>query len=370
MLVFLGGAAAGAAVGVTAGWILAQQLTGVPAPPPVEAPSVPEDLLPTDSASHIAADISLERRFEELASLLAQSAAARTGLATAVAMREKPGDPVHIVAVSSNNDPRLLGMELPLESPAGKALLHGIPVVAGSDEKVVHLAPGERRRGQHGGISLPIMQSGQAYGAVVAFGVPETGTDDAVEGIGDLVRRFGPALVPAFAARQESNRARSDELTGMPNRRRLADAMAVRERIYRAALILLDLDHFKRINDTLGHQAGDAALKHIAKLLTDTVRRREGDLAARIGGEEFAVWLPGATLDAGLEVAERVRQVMEVTPFRWLGQEHRLTISCGVAAYPEPIRSVDNLMPVADAALYEAKHSGRNRVVAGKAASR
>ncbi|MDO8666621.1 MAG: GGDEF domain-containing protein, partial [Gemmatimonadales bacterium] len=118
---------------------------------------------------------------------------------------------------------------------------------------------------------------------------------------------------------------------------------------------------FKQVNDTLGHPAGDAALRHIARLLREAVRGR--DIAARVGGEEFAVWLPGADLKLGREVAERLRRQVEAAPFRHQGYERPLTISCGVAAYPVPIGHPDNLMATADAALYRAKREGRNRVV-------
>ena len=129
-----------------------------------------------------------------------------------------------------------------------------------------------------------------------------------------------------------------------------------------SALVMLDLDHFKRVNDTLGHPAGDAALRHLAKLLRTALRG--GDVAARIGGEEFAVWLPGADLALGLEVAERLRALVAERPFRFGGAEHPLSISCGVSACPVPIPQPDNLMATADAALYQAKREGRNRVVA------
>lgn len=358
----------GAVVGAGVGWVLARHLVPAANRVPAREPEVPEDLLPTDSASYLAADLSIERRFDELANLLVQTAAARTGLPCALAMREKPGDPLRILSVSSTNDPRLVGIAVDIDSPAGRAVQHALPVVAGSEEKVMHLAPGERRRGQHGGISVPVVQGGLAYGALFALGVPDIGTNEAVSAMSDLSRRFGPALVPAYQARLEADRARTDDLTGLPNRRRLSQEMGRRE-LARAVLMIADLDHFKRINDTHGHQAGDAALKHVARVLEDTVRRREGDLAARIGGEEFAVWLPMATADAGVEVAERLRRAVESTPLRWQGQEVPLTISCGVAAYPIPIRSLENLQGVADAALYRAKREGRNRVIVGRGAA-
>jgi diguanylate cyclase len=89
---------------------------------------------------------------------------------------------------------------------------------------------------------------------------------------------------------------------------------------------------------------------------------RDGDLVARIGGEEFAVWLPRTALREGLEVAERMRRAIETTTWRWSGTPVPITVSCGVASYPDPVGEVANLRAMADAALYRAKQAGRNRV--------
>ena len=128
----------------------------------------------------------------------------------------------------------------------------------------------------------------------------------------------------------------------------------------------VDLDRFKLLNDTLGHPAGDAALRHVAGILQRQLRDR--DLVARIGGEEFAVWLPGAPLTEGLEVAERIRRAVESEAWQWSGSPRPLTASCGVAAYPAPVGDIDNLRGAADAALYRAKQHGRNRVEKADAA--
>ena len=133
-----------------------------------------------------------------------------------------------------------------------------------------------------------------------------------------------------------------------------------------ATLIYADLDRFKKLNDTLGHAAGDAALRHIAGILVSAVRDK--DLVARIGGEEFAVWMPHTPMDAGLEVAERIRRTVETKAWRWDGEPHPLTLSCGVASYPASVRDVKNLRAAADAALYRAKEAGRNRVEKASAA--
>ncbi len=89
---------------------------------------------------------------------------------------------------------------------------------------------------------------------------------------------------------------------------------------------------------------------------------RDRDLVARIGGEEFAVWLPGTPMSEGMEVAERIRRAVETEAWHWNGSRYPLTVSCGVAAFPESVGDVNNLRGTADAALYRAKQDGRNRV--------
>jgi diguanylate cyclase (GGDEF)-like protein len=150
-----------------------------------------------------------------------------------------------------------------------------------------------------------------------------------------------------------------DPLTGLRNRRGMTEAMAIVD-LDRGTLVCFDLDRFKSLNDTLGHPAGDAALQTIAGILEDLVR--ENDAAARVGGEEFAVWLPKTTLEEGLAVAERIRSRIENAGWSWQGRTWPLAASFGVAAWPETTRSRDNLLAQADAALYQAKANGRNRV--------
>jgi len=127
-----------------------------------------------------------------------------------------------------------------------------------------------------------------------------------------------------------------------------------------AALLMADIDHFKKLNDGFGHAAGDAALRHLAQIFRATLR--EGDIASRIGGEEFALWLPTASLTVAAEIAERIRRRTAEATMTWAGADLRMTCSVGVAAYPETVGHPDNLYAAADAALYRAKEGGRNRV--------
>jgi diguanylate cyclase (GGDEF)-like protein len=325
-------------------------------------PPLPDDVLGSDTANHLAANLSGESTFEPLAYVLVERCSGRANLPTALVMRERPGAAASIAAVAGGLDGRLLGVEVPLDSPAGRAITDNLPVVGSTEEKVLTLSRGDRRRYHGGGVAVPLSQGGQVYGAIIVFGEPPTGNADVVEALSQEVRKFAPVLVPAYVAAVAARRAETDELTQLPNRRALNGAIARSGAGDRVALIMLDVDHFKAVNDSIGHQGGDAALRHVARLVRDAVRPR--DTAARIGGEEFAVWLPGADLKAGQEVAERLRASVEAATFRYNGGERTITVSCGVAAFPKPIRSIENLLSSADAALYAAKNAGRNRVVA------
>ena len=169
----------------------------------------------------------------------------------------------------------------------------------------------------------------------------------------------GPRVVTALEADRLKEKTRLDPLTGLLNRRGL-DAVLNRVDVGDGAVIYADLDRFKDLNDKLGHPAGDAALIHFARIIREQVRN--GDVGARIGGEEFAIWLPAARLDVGFRIAERIRIKLNTTQWDWRGRAWPLSASFGVSACPETSREVGDLIPQADAALYVAKNSGRNRV--------
>ena len=161
--------------------------------------------------------------------------------------------------------------------------------------------------------------------------------------------------------------SQTDGLTGLDNRRHLEDRL--REMFEHAkrlnepfSCVMCDLDRFKSVNDTYGHQAGDAVLKQFARILKHEVR--EIDRVGRYGGEEFMLLLPGTVLDSGVTFAERVRKQVEANTFTFAETSIRRTASFGVSAWPHPrISDCDGLMRAADDALYVAKETGRNRVV-------
>jgi diguanylate cyclase (GGDEF)-like protein len=128
------------------------------------------------------------------------------------------------------------------------------------------------------------------------------------------------------------------------------------------SLLMFDVDHFKRVNDTHGHLAGDYVLAKLAKVSSTTVRTE--DIFARYGGEEFGVICRGVSLQNAGILGERLRAVVEATVFEYDAKRMPITISVGVAGYPEvPVETVPQLIEAADQALYEAKRSGRNRVL-------
>ena len=159
----------------------------------------------------------------------------------------------------------------------------------------------------------------------------------------------------------------TDGLTGVENRRsleeRLKEQWSHSIRLHEPmSVVMCDIDKFKAVNDTYGHQAGDAVLKEIARLLKDEAR--EIDRVGRYGGEEFLMILPGTVLDAAVTFAERLREKVENHTFSYEGGTLRRTISCGVAAAPHPkVKDQEALVRAADDALYVAKETGRNRVV-------
>ena len=167
------------------------------------------------------------------------------------------------------------------------------------------------------------------------------------------------------AARHE---ATTDRLTGLGNRRlfdeRLDAAMKASNETDRSlALVVFDLDHFKKFNDEKGHLVGDQVLRHVGRQTERAVR--DGDTAVRYGGEEFALILPGATLESARAIAERLRVTFDLNPLirRDTREEiGHVTISAGVALYRTD-ESATDFIDRADRALYSAKHKGRNRVL-------
>jgi diguanylate cyclase (GGDEF)-like protein len=165
----------------------------------------------------------------------------------------------------------------------------------------------------------------------------------------------------------------TDPLTGLVNRRYLREYLP--RELTRAtrsgapvALIMMDLDYFKRVNDTFGHEAGDLVLREIGALLRNTLRA--SDIACRFGGEEFVIVLPDSSLDGARKRAESLRAAIKQVNLMHRGQPlGTLTASFGVALFPDHAEDPESLLRAADAALYGAKASGRDRVVVSDSAA-
>jgi diguanylate cyclase (GGDEF)-like protein len=188
--------------------------------------------------------------------------------------------------------------------------------------------------------------------------------DLAVSAVTALAAHAGTAVANVRAHEETSRLSVTDPLTGAYNFRHLTTTMAREvERATRftrpLSLLMLDLDHFKQVNDTQGHAFGDAVLREFARRLGACLR--EVDVVARYGGEEFVVVLPETGAEGACAVATRIVEAVRKEPFRAAGHSRTVTVSVGIAAFPDHGRSAPELMRSADGALYAAKHGGRDR---------
>jgi diguanylate cyclase (GGDEF)-like protein len=240
--------------------------------------------------------------------------------------------------------------------------------LAGHDERMPVLVLDESTGPADSLLAVPLRAPTEVLGALVLIGRRGAFDATARQVLGMLGNQAGAALLAIRLKDRERERASRDGLTGLYNRRefdRLLQAAVAREERQqgRFALLLLDIDHFKRLNDTYGHPAGDGALRNTARLLEKHLRK--GDQAARYGGEEFAAILPGADEKGARHLADRIRKAVgeaeqEMAP----GQTVRVTVSLGLAVWPDDGQHPETLLAAADRALYAAKEGGRDRVAA------
>lgn len=215
-------------------------------------------------------------------------------------------------------------------------------------------------------VVVPMVAGGAPVGALV---LERGGTyhtrirGRVVSAVAKLAAHAALALRNAALLEEVGRLAHTDPLTGLANRRVLEDALT--REIARSvrtgepvSLVLFDIDHFKRVNDTLGHQQGDQVLRNVASALAEACR--DADLLARYGGEEFAVLLPACAPREAYQVAQRLRAA---------AASAGVTVSAGVAALPSHASDADELLRKADDALYSAKRTGRDRTVRARARS-
>ncbi|MGC9057309.1 MAG: GGDEF domain-containing protein [Candidatus Saccharicenans sp.] len=183
----------------------------------------------------------------------------------------------------------------------------------------------------------------------------------------NFILQATPFIYNAIIMKRLEIMAAIDELTGVLNRRfglRRLNEEFERSKRYRLpiSVAMVDIDHFKKINDTYGHQAGEFILKTLANLLTQHVR--VSDLVMRYGGEVFLLAFNGASAVDAYQIMEKLRAMSETMRLQYGAFELKITFNCGIASFPsEKVLDVNSLIQQADAAMYEAKESGRNRTV-------
>jgi diguanylate cyclase (GGDEF)-like protein len=223
--------------------------------------------------------------------------------------------------------------------------------------------------GVRAALVFPLIRNDQAIGAmVVASQQRDTFSDDEVQLLESVANQAALAMANAVLYRRMEEMATTDGLTQLPNHRHFQDAMDKElERTQRlkqpVSLILMDVDHFKRVNDTYGHPVGDEVLRRVAKTLRSVLQRKI-DLPARYGGEEFVVLLPDTDLKGALRVADKIRVAVSKERFDGGSGEFNVTMSAGVATFPEDGNDKQILVDRADQALYQSKEGGRNRTTA------
>jgi len=216
-------------------------------------------------------------------------------------------------------------------------------------------------------LCIPLIHAGTLLG-VLNFEHPECDafSPEKQDALGAVAEMVSLAVRNARLHEETVTLSLTDPLTGLSNRRRLFQFLELelaRSARFKhpASVIMIDIDHFKRLNDAAGHRAGDETLVEVASLLRTNLRKV--DLLARYGGEEFVVVLSRADRAEALEVAEKLRLLVESTPFTHASAQlsGRVTVSLGIATYPLDASSGEVLVDQADAALYAAKRAGRNR---------
>lgn len=320
---------------------------------------------------------------DEIYHILARRVARALNLSRCSVILAKPGDKVGVVATAFD-DPALRHFEIHLDRypEISTALETGEPVLV-EDIESSPLHANIRTEWRARGVKVPIrsvivlpftldeQQAGVFF--LRRMATEPALTQEDVDFADTVVKAAVAAIVRAQlleSTRAENTRlevlAHTDPLTQALNRRALTVRLVSemdRARRYGAELsmLMVDLDHFKKINDTMGHLVGDDVLRELAQLLQESVR--SVDFVARYGGEEFVVVLPETQMPGATKFAERLRERIANTGFVSQHGGVRLTASIGVASYPtSEVHTVDDLFARADEALYRAKAEGRNRV--------
>ena len=226
---------------------------------------------------------------------------------------------------------------------------------------------GERIKGFESLYVLPLLVKDEVMGTfAIAARRPGAFGSDRREMLGVVANQVAISMQNGRMVQSLEEQATTDGLTGLVNHRTFQErfsAMLGRadRHKFRVAMLLTDIDHFKKVNDTYGHPTGDAVLKRVAAILKASARKI--DIVARYGGEEFALVLEGTDRVGARQLAERIREEVAAQTFESSKGLFKVTLSLGVAVYPDDGKAKQDVISCADKALYAAKHGGRNRTV-------
>ena len=215
-------------------------------------------------------------------------------------------------------------------------------------------------------ILVPLLSKHTHFGSLIVFSSRENICNSELNFLGLFAKQIELAITIADLFQAVKEQAITDGMTGLYNRRYFEEyikkeAIRAMRQNQKFTVIGLDLDHLKQINDTYGHNYGDIAIKTIAEVLKSNARSI--DIAARMGGEEFNLILPGVDVEGGCIAAERIRKAIEAVELEKIGH---ITASLGVATYPDQSDDLEELLELTDQAMYESKRNGRNRVTIAK----
>jgi diguanylate cyclase (GGDEF)-like protein len=251
----------------------------------------------------------------------------------------------------------------PEDAPALKQMIETLdpsPIFFGRDTQDPMARAVMEQYGARAFIATPIIAHDHFYGALVTSATerPERlqPTPDLLDRLAGVAAQSATALDNARLIETMAHQASTDNLTGLLGHRAFHEALGGALESERFTLATIDIDDFKRVNDSHGHPVGDEALCHVAEALRANVRGE--DRVFRVGGEEFAVLMPGLSAADALPVAERLRQAVAATEF-----ETPLRISIGLASWPADAQDREELLRRADEALYAAKRGGKDRTV-------
>jgi diguanylate cyclase (GGDEF)-like protein len=293
--------------------------------------------------------------------------------ATMVVLRLLQGSDLVVVGNMTDAGKEVPNMgPVPLgEGPTGRVARRGRSMRIGHGAQALlgpSTDPDDPDSGVESGIIVPLIVGARVVGTLACWSHTENAYTEEDEKVLEMMAsQVATAVVAADHAETSERRAMHDPLTGLPNRRQLTEDInslfsGLSDSGQRAAVAMIDIDHFKHLNDDFGHRVGDVSLQKIASVMRNAMR--EGDLIYRYGGEEFVAIFKGASGPEALIAAERLRSAVQTTPLTGdqLEPVGPVTISIGLALMPGHSTDINDLIEMADKAMYRAKDCGRNRV--------